>query len=436
MKKNNTKIDVIVVGFALFAMFFGAGNLIFPPALGLMTGKSWTIGFIFYFIADIGLAAYAVWIMTYKSGQVEDITYPLGKTPSRILVTAVILCIGPGFAIPRTAATTFELAILPYLGIESNKILLLIFSIVFFAVVLLLSIRSSKVVDIIGKVLTPILLVCIAIMIIKGIISPQAQAGAELTDRIVREGIYNGYQTMDMMAALIFTGIIISSFKSKGYTNNEDIKKLTVKSTLLSALLLLVIYGGLTYLGATCDSALKDEMMAGNINHASLLIAIIDSLMGKFGLFIIAIVVAFACLTTAIGLTSSASEYFASITNLSYEKLVMIICIVSTFICNLGLSQIISISGPILQLIYPLITLMIVTALLQNKIASTAPFRITAIVTLIISLIETLGNIFSIEPFIKFISKLPLSSFGFSWLIPAILIFVATSFLARKNSLR
>lgn len=198
MKKNTTKIDIIVVGFALFAMFFGAGNLIFPPALGLMTGKSWTIGFIFYFIADIGLAAYAVWIMTYKSGQAEDITYPLGKTSSRILVTAVILCIGPGFAIPRTAATTFELAILPYLGIESNKILLLIFSIVFFAVVLLLSIRSSKVVDIIGKVLTPVLLVFIAIMIIKGIISPQAQVGAELTDSIIKEGIYNGYQTMDI----------------------------------------------------------------------------------------------------------------------------------------------------------------------------------------------------------------------------------------------
>ena len=167
LQKSHSVRDVIVIGFALFAMFFGAGNVIFPPYLGVEAGPDWLSGFTAYFLADIGLAMLAVFALL-RVGSSEAVTARLGKVPAAVLMSALILCIGPMVAIPRTAATTFEMAIVPNIsGVSSVA-----FSIVFFALILFLCIRQSKVVDIIGSVLTPLLLIGLAVIIVKAASRP------------------------------------------------------------------------------------------------------------------------------------------------------------------------------------------------------------------------------------------------------------------------
>ena len=205
--KNRAARDIIVVGFALFSMFFGAGNVIFPPYLGMESGPQWLAGFSAYFIADIGLALAAMFALL-RVGSSEAVLQRVGRVPSEILMCAIILCVGPMVAIPRTSASTFEMAIAPNLpGVSA-----VVFSVLFFALILALCIRESAVVDIVGKVLTPLLLAGLAAIIIKGIVTPLGTIAPEAKiDSAVVTGVKAGYQTMDALAALPFGIIVLQS---------------------------------------------------------------------------------------------------------------------------------------------------------------------------------------------------------------------------------
>ena len=160
-------LDMLVIGFALFSMFFGAGNVIFPPYLGLSCGAEWFAGFVWYYLADIGLALLALFAVL-RCGSTEKVMGRLGAIPSKILLSAIVLCIGPMLAIPRTAATTLEMAVNPLLSGVSP----LLFSILFFALIAALCVRQSAVVDIVGKFLTPALLIGLLVLIVLGVINP------------------------------------------------------------------------------------------------------------------------------------------------------------------------------------------------------------------------------------------------------------------------
>ena len=205
--KNRAGRDIIVVGFALFSMFFGAGNVIFPPYLGMESGPAWLAGFSAYFIADIGLALAAMFALL-RVGSSEAVLQRVGRVPAEILMCAIILCVGPMVAIPRTSASTFEMAIAPNLpGVSA-----VVFSVLFFALILALCIRESAVVDIVGKVLTPLLLVGLFTIIIKGVITPLGDiAPLAQIDNVAVTGIKAGYQTMDALAALPFGIIVLQS---------------------------------------------------------------------------------------------------------------------------------------------------------------------------------------------------------------------------------
>ena len=204
-------------------MFFGAGIVISPRYLGFGAGTQWVNGFLFYFIADIGLALFALFTLL-KVGGSENITGRIGSVASNILMSAIILCIGPMVAIPRTAATTFEMSVAPLISGVSP----VIFSVAFFIVVLLLSIRQSAVIDVVGKVLTPALLIGLLVLIIKGIISPLGSIVNPHVDSsfVIVNGIKSGYQTMDVLAALAFGIIILKSAQEKGYSDARESSKM------------------------------------------------------------------------------------------------------------------------------------------------------------------------------------------------------------------
>ena len=194
-KKRRSGVDVMTVGFALFAMFFGAGNLIFPPELGVKAGPDWWIGVVCFILADAGIALIALFSLIKYDGDIEKITGTVGQKMGVVINAIMILCIGVLVATPRTAATTFEMGFTPITGIDS-KIALAVFSVVYFAIVLVLTIKPSRVVDIVGNILTPVLLITLAIIIVIGFVAPAADIQPAMVDTTVKDGIYNGYQTL------------------------------------------------------------------------------------------------------------------------------------------------------------------------------------------------------------------------------------------------
>src|SRR3712207_615039 len=344
-------------------MFFGAGNLVFPPYLGVLDGTKWFLGFIAFLFADGGLALLGVIAMTSTGGDLDALYGRAGKKLGLVIGTASILCIGPFLAIPRTAATTFEVGIQPVFGNSVNQI---VFSIIFFAIVLFLSIKPSKVVDIVGQFLTPALLICLAILIIKGIVSPLGTPlERTLVDNVVVKGIYEGYQTMDAMASCIFAGIVIGSVKDKGYTDKASMVKATIMAGAVAVIGLGFVYGGLAYLGATVSPMFDDT-----VAKSALIISITESILGGPGKVILGVIVALACLTTAIGLSSSCGNYFRDITGgkLKYERTVIVVCVFSAVVSNLGLDKIIAMAEPILLAVYPAVVTYIILGLFNKKI--------------------------------------------------------------------
>ena len=423
---NNKNKDIIVVGFALFAMFFGAGNLIFPPFLGVTSGQSWLTGFGGFLIADVGLALLAVAAAAKCGGDITKILHRSGNTLAKILGIAIMVCLGPLLAIPRTAATTFEMGIQPILG---NSISPLIFSIIFFSIVLVLTIRPSKVIDIIGEILTPVLLIALAVLIIKGIVDPIGTISPEtMIDNVFANGVSQGYQTMDALGAVALSAILIASIHDKGYTKDSDKISISIKAGIVAAIGLCFVYGGLTYLGATVSNLYAGQDM-NTISQTALIVGITESVLGGPGKIILGVIVSLACLTTAIGLTSATGNYFSKLTNgkLKYEVIVTIVSVFSAIVSNFGVNAIIKISAPILSMVYPATILLVVMTLFSDKIKNDNAFKGATYVTIIISILTVMN--------VPLMNNLPLASLGFNWIVPAIIGGVIGNFIKTNKNI-
>ena len=421
MNRKKLVTDSIVVGFALFAMFFGAGNVVFPPYIGIHAGEQWANGFLFYFIADIGLALVAMFAILHAGGA-DNITGRIGHVASKVLMCAVILCIGPMVAIPRTAATTLEMSVTPFFSGISP----VVFSIIFFAVILLLSIKQSAVIDIVGKILTPALLIGLLVLIVKGFVSPIGDivdTGVSASEVTVN-GIKSGYQTMDVLAAMAFGIIILSSADEKGYTDSKSAAKMIGIAAALSGVLLLIVYFGLTYLGATASTVFPTD-----ISRANLVIGIVELLLGKAGLIIFAIVIALACITTAVALVSSAASFFAKLANdkISYSVFVVVICVSSAVISNLGLDMIIAIATPVLDIVYPPMLVLILLSWFGDKLHKSV--YVSSVAGSLIASVLATASLYGMS--VPVIDSLPLASLGLGWLTPAA-VFGLVAYLVSK----
>ena len=422
MKRSLT--DMFVIGFALFSMFFGAGNVIFPPYLGLSCGKQWFLGFACYYLADIGLALAALFAVL-RSGSPEHMTRRIGKVPSTLLMSAIILCIGPMLAIPRTAATTYEMSLAPLVSGFSP----VLFSFLFFAVILLLCLQESAVVDIVGKVLTPVLLIGLLVLIVKGVLAPIGPVPDRVpVDNVPVTGIEAGYQTMDVLAAVIFGIIILKSARDKGYTDPKAQARVVAGAGLVAGAALLVVYLGLTYLGVTTSRFFNLSVL-----RTFLVVSIVRNLMGNAGIVLFSIVVALACVTTAVALVSSAASYFSKLSGgrLRYTWLVVAICLFSAAAANLGLDQIVSIAAPILSIVYPPTLVLICLSFFDRRIQSDWVYRMAALGALVFSLLETAAS-FGLD--IPLLSRMPLASLGFGWVVPAAVCGALGALIGRSRS--
>lgn len=399
--------DQFVVGFALFSMFFGAGNIIFPPYLGLGSGPEWILGFICYYIADIGLAILAIFALLKNGGDLNNITDRIGRIPGEVMVALIILCIGPFIALPRTGATTYEMFIAPLFGQISPLIPMLIF----FGIALILTLKESAVIDIIGKFLTPLLFIGLIALIIIGIINPIGNvSGTAMMENVALEGINAGYQTMDVLAAMIFGIIIVKSVEDKGY-KEEKLKYATARNaSLIAGAGLLIVYCGLTYLGATTS-----ELFNMNINRSELIVNITYGLLGNAGTIVLGVVVTLACLTTAIALITSTADYFHGISNgkLGYKLIAIVTALVSALLAMIGTDMIISIASPILSLLYPGAMTLLALSFLKEKISNWT-LRFSVAGALFGSLLTVL---YDLGVPLNFVPSLPLNGSGLGWIL-------------------
>ncbi len=426
--------DIIVIGFALFAMFLGAGNLIFPPTLGHLAGSKWFFSLLGFLVTGVGMPVLGIISMGKCGGELSNFTKNINNTFGTFFIIFVMLIIGPLFAIPRTAATTYEIAIKP-MGFGISSILS---SFVFFAVTLFFVLTPNNVVDRVGKFLTPALIAVLALLVIRGIITPIGKPGAPSINKIFLRGFKEGYQTMDALGSMILATIVISSITAKGYTEKKSLLKMTVFTGLLACLGLGLVYGGLVYVGATGSDVLPEQL-----SRTEIVVRSSELLWGNGGRIVLGLAIGLACLTTSIGLTATAGEYFSGRfkDDISYRATVIIICVVSFFLSNFGVDNIIYIAGPILEVVYPVAIVLILMNLCMDFIPNKYFYSGAVIGTLCISILQGLvaakelinslvikigavpasnPEALSFNTTIKVLKNLPFEGIGFPWLLPAI----------------
>lgn len=405
--------NVVLKGFALFAMLFGAGNLIFPPMLGKTLADSWAIGTMGFILTGVGFPLLGI-LSTSLSGKkdIDEFANKVSPWFAKLFFIALILAIGPLLAIPRTGATAYEITFL-HAGLSSS-LYKYIYLILYFGITLLFSLKANKVVDRIGSILTPVLLIMLFIIIVKGVSSP---LGIPVTGTILtpfKNGFVEGYQTMDTLASIVFAGVILKSIRGDKDLSPKQEFVFLVQVSIIACLGLSIVYGGLSFIGASVSS------MGSELGKTELLVNLTTTLLGRAGYAILGICVAGACLTTAIGLVATVADYFSKISSLSYEKLAVLTTIISFIFACFGVDMIVKISVPILVFLYPLAMALILLNVF--KIQNHAIFKGACFGAGIISFYEMLGVLgLQSEALSTIYGVLPFSSLGFAWLIPAIL---------------
>ena len=427
-----TKEKMLLISFMLFSLFFGAGNLIFPPFLGQNAGNKTPLAMLGFLLTAVVLPVLGVIVVAQFDG-LDKLAANAGKKFALVFTLLIYLSIGPGLGIPRAASVPFEMAVAPYLPQGANtRLCMVIYSLVFFVIAFWLCLNPGKLVERIGHFLTPSLLTLLRVLfftfLFKGnvdIARPQpAYAAAPFL-----KGFSEGYQTMDTIAALNFGLVIATTLRSFGINNEKDLIKHTIYAGLFAGSILAMVYMMLSYMGM-CSS----NVYTIQDNGAWTLRNIVYQLYGPVGAYLLAAIFSLACLTTCVGLINSISQYFSVLfKRISYRKWVFIIVSFSFLICNLGLNAILGISIPILNGIYPVAIVLIILGLTHrynggNKFAYPMVIAGTSVVSVVYALDEAGFSIGFVTDICK---KLPLYSMGFCWVCVAAVMYVI-SLLAFK----
>ncbi|MFF2448413.1 branched-chain amino acid transport system II carrier protein [Neobacillus sp. NPDC058068] len=416
------KKDTLFVGLMLFSMFFGAGNLIFPPFLGMGSGTSFWPAITGFIITAVGLPL----LVLMATALVKDGVNTLGSRVhpwfGTIFTIVVYLSIGPFLAIPRNANVAFEMGIKPFLGTTSvsGQVPLISFSVVFFLLVYLLSLNPSKVVDYMGRFITPVLLLSIVILCVTGFMKldqPLKAPTETYQTASLFKGFIDGYSTMDALAALAFGIVIITALKQKGISDKKQVTLYTLKTGVIAGAALALVYIGIGLLGA--------KMAGYGIfeNGTDVLSSAATILLGFGGKILLGVIFTLACFTTCVGLTIACGQYFSKIASiLSYRMVVTLVTVVSFSLATLGLNQILKASVPFLVMTYPLTIVLVSLAFLHRFFSGSQKVYVCSMVLSgIVSLYDGL-KLFGLKWDLleSWMGTLPLASVGLGWVVPAV----------------
>lgn len=431
-----------VVGVMLFALFFGAGNLIFPAQLGQYAGTNLWPAVIGFLITGVGLPFLGILAMGFSgSRNLQELAGRIHPIYGIIFTALLYLTIGPFFAAPRTGAVAYDIGIAPFLGESFEGAGLIVFTLLFFAVTLWLSLNPAKIVDRVGKILSPGIIILLLVLLVMVIVKPMGAIEAPqdaYASGAFMKGFTEGYNTMDALASLVFGIIVINAIHALGVKSTRGVLVATAKSGIVAIVFLGILYTGIAYLGATSTEAFGLFDTGGPVLGSAA-----SHYFGMTGSIMLTIVIILACLTTSIGLMTACAEYFHTLfPKISYKIFVSFFTAMTFVVANFGLANIINYSIPVLMFLYPLaIVLMLLTFLSPLFNHSRIVYVSATVVTFMISIIDgvkTFCELFEMEyfgwlaPIVSFYEEvLPLYSEGLGWLLPVVIVIAITGVIVR-----
>ncbi|KKB42683.1 branched-chain amino acid transport system II carrier protein [Bacillus thermotolerans] len=346
--------QILAIGLMLFAMFLGAGNVIFAPMVGQQAGSNTWIAMGGFLITGVGLVLLAIIALTRGGGTIEKLAERVHPVFAIVFSILLFLTLGPIYVIPRTTSVVYEIAINPLTGASSNTSLyLLIFSTLFIALTILLSWNTTKFVDRLGKVITPIFVILLIALIGKSIITPMGSIGQPQTEYLngaFLKGFTQGYYTMDVLAAFVFGGIFIKSISSLGIKSEKAVSSLFIKAGMITIIGLIALQVSMAWIGASSVESIGFKANGGEVLAQSAI-----TLFGEYGIYMIGTVIFLTGITTNVACLAAVSEYFEKIIpSVSYKKWLMVFSILGLVITNFGLNTILTLASPVLLLLYPL----------------------------------------------------------------------------------
>lgn len=427
MPTKNRLTIVVVTSLMLFSMFFGAGNLIFPPVLGVAAGDSFWPAILGFLGAGVVLPVVAIVAIAMSGNSVRDLASRAGWLFGLIFPILAYLSIGAFYALPRTGAVSFETAVTPLTGWDS-MLASGIFNLVFFGVALALSWNPNTISSTLGKVLTPVLVLLLLLLITLSMLNFDSIDRAPSEDYAsapLASGLLEGYLTMDAIAALAFGIVVISALRYQGLQEGRELVRGTVIAGIGAGLLLAAIYVGLGIVGRTLPGA------ENHANGASILSEASNLTMGAPGQIIFAAIVVLACLTTAVGLITATSEFFNSLApGIRYHVWAAVFAVASFLMATMGLETVLAIAAPVIGFIYPpAITLMIVALLepvLKHWVSFHWTYRLaiwTAVVWSALTSAVDLG--WGADFIAPVIGWAPMQELSLGWVIPTLVAFAA-----------
>ena len=420
MKNRLSSFDILALGFMTFAFFLGAGNIIFPPLAGAMAGDHLTLATLGFLVTAVGLPLVTLIAVAKAGGGIVDMAKYLPSKVATLLALAVFTVIGPSFATPRAALVAFEISVNPFLT-NPGAGSLAIFSVIFFVITGYLSLSTGKLLDMVGKVLTPLLIVLLVILSLSVFINPLADLGQSSQEYVLSpftKGFLEGYNTMDTLGALVFGMLIINVIKSKGIEDKKVQYKYLAIAGSIAAVGLTFVYVSLFYLGATSQG------VAENVSNGGEIIAIyVQTLFNTPGLILLSLVVGLACLTTAVGLVSAMSDFLTRLKPTWNRKLLVVInCALCALVTNVGLSELISLSIPVLFVIYPIAIALVALTLLNGFISNKEmSYRFVISIALFFGLLDG-AKVAGVN--MHYFDFLPLFDKSMAWVLPTLIAIV------------
>ena len=415
MKKK--LLDTIIIGFALFAIFFGAGNLIFPPYLGVTAGENWGIATLAFLISDPLLSIIAVMVVAALGGSALNVGRRVHPLFASALAAICVLLIGPIFAVPRTGASTHEIFVQSYFPSAPQWIT----SLVFFGIVLWITYKENSVMDAIGKYLTPILLFILFLIFVGAVLQPNASFAATDRTGLFAQGFKEGYQTMDVLGAPLLAGVVMKDITRRGYLNKKDQFRMMFGVGIVAFILLALVYSTLAYSGASMSTVIDSTAQ-----RAAMLTTIVKNLLGSWGQLAMGLAVCFACLTTAIGLTTTCGQYFEEVSKgkISYKKTILVTVAVEFIISLVGVDSLINLAVPVLTFIFPIMIALILFSAFDQYIPYDWTYLGAVVGAGIVGLVQGINTLSQLlggkllGDAVKLIGTFPLATYGLEWIVP------------------
>ncbi|WP_025728855.1 branched-chain amino acid transport system II carrier protein [Atopobacter phocae] len=443
---NTTKkfsfLDYVGIASMLFGLFFGAGNLIFPIFLGKQAGSLVSISILGFLVSSVGFPLLGVIaIAMTRSNGLFDLTSKVHPAYAYFVTILLYLTIGPLFVVPRLATVSYEVGLSQVFD-SPSPLYLMLFTIIFFVLVLIFSLKPGNILDIVGKFLNPLFLFFLSFLIIASFVFPMSSLDQAIPTPVYAstpflKGFLDGYNTVDALAALAFGIIVVNTVKAKGVTHPKDVSSHVIKSGALAVVVMGIIYVALAYIGAFTAPVYGDTQNGGQI-----LSLVASHYFGRFGQVILFLTVALACLKTGIGLITAFSETFIDMfpNGPSYKTYVILTTSFSCVVANIGLTQLIQLSVPLLMFLYPLVIVLIFLSIL-SPLFNHAPsvFLLTSLFTLPVAIIDGLAqtpeHIQQMIGFVRFYDQaketVPFLSVGMGWIIPSLIGFIFSFILYR-----